>query len=101
MCAALWSLVGVAAQAAIRTIAYGVEQMAVKSTASRKGFVARIFETVLVALCCFTPLLIVTLGAIGLSVLTPYLDSILLLALVIMLIVTAMAYRKLQRAKAR
>lgn len=90
-----------AAQAAIRTIAYGVEQMAVKSTASRKGFVAAILGTVLVALCCFTPLLVVTLGAIGLSVLMPYLDYLLLPALVVMLIVTVMAYRKWQRAKAR
>lgn len=75
--------------------------MAGQSTASRKGFVAAILGTVLVALCCFTPLLIVTLGAIGLSVLTPYLDSILLPVLVLMLIVTAMAYRKWQRAKAQ
>lgn len=35
-----------------------------------------------VALCCFTPVLVVLLGAIGLSALTGYLDYVLLPALV-------------------
>ena len=75
--------------------------MEMQSRVAGKGFIASVLGTVLVALCCFTPLLVVTVGAIGLSVLTPYLDYILLPALVIMLIVTVMAYRKWQRAKAQ
>ena len=49
--------------------------MAAQPTRRTKGFVAAIMGTVLVALCCFTPLLVVTLGLVGLSVLTPYLTS--------------------------
>ena len=39
--------------------------------------------TVLVALCCFTPILVILLGVAGLSVLTGYLDYVLLPALAI------------------
>lgn len=34
--------------------------------------------TILVALCCFTPILVFMLGVVGLSVLTGYLDVVLL-----------------------
>lgn len=37
--------------------------------------------TVLVALCCFTPILVILLGLIGLSALTGYLDYVLFPAL--------------------
>ena len=39
--------------------------------------------TVLVALCCFTPILVILLGVVGLSALTGYLDYVLLPALAI------------------
>ncbi len=42
-----------------------------------------IIGSVLVALCCFTPVLVILLGAIGLSALTGYLDMVLLPALAI------------------
>ncbi len=37
--------------------------------------------TVLIALCCFTPVLVILLGAVGLSAITGYLDYVLLPAL--------------------
>lgn len=37
--------------------------------------------TVLVALCCFTPILVILLGIVGLSALTGYLDFVLFPAL--------------------
>jgi len=37
--------------------------------------------TVLVALCCFTPILVTLLGVVGLSALTGYLDVVLVPAL--------------------
>lgn len=40
-----------------------------------------IIGTVLVAVCCFTPLLVILLGVVGLSALTGYLDYVLLPAL--------------------
>jgi len=74
--------------------------MAAQPTRQTKGFVAAIMGTVLVALCCFTPLLVVTLGLVGLSVLTPYLDYILLPALGVMIIVTIISYRKWRQSRA-
>ena len=59
-----------------------------------KGLVAAVTGTVLVALCCFTPILVITLSVIGLGFATRYLDYVILPALVVMLIVTVMAYRK-------
>ncbi|MBB3189517.1 mercury(II) reductase [Halomonas cerina] len=40
-----------------------------------------VIGTVLVALCCFTPILVILLGALGLAALTGYLDYVLLPAL--------------------
>lgn len=50
--------------------------------------------TVVVALCCFTPLLVLVLGITGLSVLTPYLDDVLLPVLVVLLAVTIISYQQ-------
>ena len=41
-----------------------------------------VIGTVLVALCCFTPVLVILLGTLGLAALTGYLDYVLLPALV-------------------
>ena len=51
------------------------------------------------ALCCFTPLLVIVLGVVGLSALTRYLDVVLLPALGAMIIITIIAFRKWQRAQ--
>ncbi|PLX61621.1 mercury resistance system transport protein MerF [Sedimenticola selenatireducens] len=40
-----------------------------------------VIGTVLVALCCFTPILVILLGTVGLAALTCYLDVVLLPAL--------------------
>jgi hypothetical protein len=40
-----------------------------------------VIGTVLVALCCFTPILVILLGTLGLAALTGYLDFVLLPAL--------------------
>lgn len=50
-----------------------------------------IVGTVLAALCCFTPLLVVLLGAVGLSAVVGYLDVVLLPALVIFAGITVYA----------
>jgi len=47
--------------------------------------------TVLVALCCFTPILVVLLGTLGLAALTGYLDYVLLPALVFFIGLTCYA----------
>jgi len=40
---------------------------------------------VIAAVCCATPILVIALGAVGLSALTGYLDDVLLLALAVCL----------------
>ena len=56
--------------------------------------------TVLVALCCFTPILIILLGVVGLSALTGYLDYVLLPALVAFIGLTIYAVRRKHNADA-
>lgn len=51
--------------------------------------------TVVVGLCCFTPLLVLLLGAVGLSVLVVPLDYVLLPALAIFAAITAYALWKI------
>ena len=64
------------------------------SQSGTKGLLASITGTILVALCCFTPLLVIVLGVVGLSALTRYLDVVLLPALGAMIIITIIAFRK-------
>ncbi len=47
----------------------------------RKWFRVGVAGSLLVALCCFTPVLVLLLGVVGLSALTGYLDLVLLPAL--------------------
>lgn len=50
-----------------------------------------IIGTIIAALCCFTPVLVVLLGAVGLSALVGYLDLVLMPALVIFVLITIYA----------
>jgi len=56
-----------------------------------KLLVGGIIGTALAALCCFTPLLVILLGFVGLSALTGYLDYVLLPALVFFIALTLYA----------
>ena len=57
-----------------------------------------IIGSVIAALCCFTPILVVLLGAVGLSALVGWLDVVLLPALALFLAITAYALWRRQRA---
>lgn len=50
--------------------------------------------TVIAALCCFTPVLVILAGAVGLSALTGYLDYVLLPALAFFVALTAYALHR-------
>lgn len=52
-----------------------------------KCFKTGLWGSIVAAVCCFTPLLVVGLGLIGLTAFTPYLDIVLLPLLCIFLIV--------------
>lgn len=54
--------------------------------------------TVIAAVCCFTPILVVLLGAVGLSAITGYLDLVLLPALLIFLGIAGYAIWKRKHA---
>jgi len=60
----------------------------------RKGYLAAFAGTILVAICCFTPVLVLLVGAVGLSAFTPYLDYVLFPALAVFLVLTIVSYRK-------
>jgi mercuric ion transport protein len=64
----------------------------------KKTFIASLAGTIIVAVCCFTPFLVIILGAIGLSVIVPYLDVILLPALFLLIIITVISYIKWRKA---
>ena len=53
-----------------------------------------IVGTVIAALCCFTPVLVILLGAVGLSAVVGYLDMVLLPALGIFILLTIYALWK-------
>ncbi|MFW8635865.1 mercury resistance system transport protein MerF [Cribrihabitans pelagius] len=53
--------------------------------------------TVLVALCCFTPVLVVLFGAVGLSALLGWLDIVLLPTLAVFIGITIYALWRRQR----
>lgn len=57
-----------------------------------------IIGTIIAALCCFTPLLVVLLGALGLSAMVGYLDVVLLPALGIFILITLYALWKRRSA---
>lgn len=56
--------------------------------------------TVLIALCCFTPILVILLGVVGLSALTGYLDYVLLPALAVFIGLTIYAALRKRKADA-
>ena len=60
-----------------------------------------ILGTVVAALCCFTPLLVILLGAVGLSAITGYLDLVLIPALVFFIGLTAYALYRRNRQQSR
>ena len=68
------------------------------SQISKKGMLAALAGTVLVALCCFTPILVILMGAVGLSFFTPYLDMVLLPVLVIMIVLTILSYLRWRKS---
>lgn len=66
-------------------------------TPSKRGLYASVIGTGVVALCCFTPLLVIVLGIVGLSAFTAYLDYVLFPALVLCLIIFWISYKNYKR----
>lgn len=64
----------------------------------KRQLIASLVGTAVVALCCFTPLLLLLLVAVGAGALTPYLDLVLLPALAVVIVITVLSYRRYVRA---
>jgi len=56
-----------------------------------------IIGTVIAALCCFTPILVVLVGVVGLSAIVGYLDYVLFPALAVFVLITI--YAVIHRAR--
>jgi mercuric ion transport protein len=67
----------------------------------RTRLIASVGGTILVAVCCFTPVLVIALASVGLAALTPYLDWILVPALAALVLVTWVSYRRYARSTGR
>ncbi|WPZ23277.1 mercury resistance system transport protein MerF [Sulfitobacter faviae] len=57
--------------------------------------------TVIAALCCFTPILVILLGAVGLAAVLGWLDIVLLPALALFIGITLYALWRRQRINSR
>ena len=53
--------------------------------------------TVIIALCCFTPILVVLFAIVGLSALVGYLDYVLFPALAVFVLITIYAFIRRER----
>ena len=63
----------------------------------KKPLKAGIIGTVVVALCCFTPVLVILFGAVGLAALVGYLDYVLFPALAFFIALTIYALWRRQQ----
>lgn len=61
-------------------------------------FKAGVWGSIVAAICCFTPVLVIALGFIGLATLTPYLDYVLFPALAFFLILAGYGLWQKKRA---
>jgi mercuric ion transport protein len=62
----------------------------------KKCFRTGLWGSIIAAICCFTPLLVVGIGLIGLAALTPYLDYLLFPALAFFLVLAFYGWRKME-----
>jgi mercuric ion transport protein len=64
---------------------------------AKSAFIASLTGTIVIALCCFTPFLVLILGAIGLGAWIGYLDYVLLPALGALVGLTLWSYWRYRR----
>lgn len=76
-----------------------MEKGKVMKVKHKKTFVAGIVGTLIVLLCCATPILVILLGAVGLGAMTGYLDYILIPVLVVFLGLIYYSYSKFEQSK--
>ncbi|MEN8262893.1 MAG: mercury resistance system transport protein MerF [Nitrospirota bacterium] len=65
---------------------------------NKKAFLVSLAGTIIIAVCCFTPFLVLVLGVIGLSIMIPYLDYLLLPALGLFILITIFAFIRWEKS---
>ena len=70
-----------------------------ETESGKKTFYAALLGTIVVAVYCFTPVLVSLLVGVGLSAFTSYLDYVLFPALAILIILTIISYGKWRRMR--
>ena len=75
-----------------------VQELEASRQRARRSLIAALGASALIAICCFTPALVVAVTAISLGALTGYLDYILFPGLAISLALAYLAYRRYQTA---
>jgi mercuric ion transport protein len=65
-----------------------------ETESAKKTFYAALVGTIVVAVCCFTPILVILFVGVGLSAFTHYLDYVLFPALALLIILTIVSYGK-------
>jgi mercuric ion transport protein len=63
-----------------------------------KCYKAGIWGSTIAAICCFTPVLVIGLGVIGLAALTPYLDYVLFPMLAFFIVLTFYGWAKSRKS---
>ncbi len=66
---------------------------------AERCFKTGIWGSVIAAICCFTPLLVIALGIVGLAAMTPFLDFFLFPALGFFLVLTGYGWWKMRGRK--
>lgn len=67
----------------------------------KNALIASLTGTIVIALCCFSPILVIGLGVIGLGAWTGYLDYVLLPVLGILVGLTILSYWRYRRHSSR
>ncbi len=71
--------------------------MANQPSLENKCFKTGLWGSIVAAICCFTPVLVIALGFLGLAAITPYLDYVLLPLLGIFLILAFYGWWKREK----
>lgn len=71
----------------------------IKNNRPKKYFYMALSGTIVTALCCFTPILVILFAVVGLSAFTPFLDYVLFPALGIFIVLTIISYRYWKKAQ--
>lgn len=73
--------------------------MANQPSLENKCFKTGLWGSIVAAICCFTPVLVIALGFLGLAAITPYLDYVLFPLLALFLILAFYGWWKRKEGK--